>query len=345
MSMRPTDDSQSLLDVVIVNWNTGDCLRTCLRSFAAAEAGLGLGPTVVIDNASSDDSADRLPAIPGVVLIRNPTNVGFAAACNQGARVGSAPYLLFLNPDTVLLPNTLRSVLSFMEGARGAGYGICGGLLLQPDGTPGISASRFPTLANVVTGTLGLDRLVRRWVAPRHLPVDELTRSRPVDQVIGAFFLVRRSLFDRLDGFDERYFVYYEEVDFCRRAASVEAPTYLLTDAKLYHIGNVSAKESGGRALFYSLRSRTLYAGRHWSVAEVVSLVVFTLALELPARFLRATLRLDLNEAIAVVRTSVSYVSFLVQTGIRGSDSDDAARAGHTRAPAADLVETHQERQ
>jgi N-acetylglucosaminyl-diphospho-decaprenol L-rhamnosyltransferase len=345
MNIGPTDDTQSLLDVVVVNWNTGDCLRMCLRSLAAADAGLGIGPTVVVDNASSDGSADRLPANPGVVLIRNPTNVGFAAACNQGARVGSAPYLLFLNPDTVLLPDTLRSVLSFMEGAGGAGYGICGGLLLEPDGTLGISASRFPTLANVVTGTLGLHRAVRRWVAPRHLPVDELAMSRPVDQVIGAFFLVRRSLFDRLQGFDERYFVYYEEVDFCRRAASLGAPAYLLTDAKLYHIGNVSANESGGRALFYSLRSRTLYARRYWSVAAALSLVVFTLTLELPARFLRATLRLDLNEAVAVTRTFVSYVSFLVQTGIRRSDSDVAARAGHTPAPAADLVETHQEHQ
>ena len=345
MSTQPTDNTQSLLDVVIVNWNTGDCLRMCLHSLAAADAGLDLGPTVVVDNASSDGSADRLPANPKVVLIRNPTNVGFAAACNQGARVGSAPYLLFLNPDTVLLPDTLRSVLSFMEGAGGAGYGICGGLLLQPDGTLGISASRFPTLANVVTGTLGLDRAVRRWVAPRHLSVDELAVSRPVDQVIGAFFLVRRSLFDRLEGFDERYFLYYEEVDFCRRAASLGAPAYLLTEARLYHIGNVSAKKSGGRALFYSLRSRTLYAGRHWLLAETFSLVVFTLALELPARFLRATLRWDLNEAIAVVRTFVSYVFFLVQIGIRRSESDDAARAAHATAPASDLVETHQEHQ
>jgi len=344
MSIGPTDDAQCLLDVVIVNWNTGDCLNTCLRSLAAAEAGIGLSPTVVVDNASSDGSADQLPATPEVVLIRNSTNVGFAAACNQGARTGSAPYLLFLNPDTVLLPDTLRSVLSFMEGANGARYGICGGLLLRPDGSPGISASRFPTLANIVTGTLGMDRAVRRWVAPRHMPVDELTRSRPVDQVIGAFFLVRRSLFDRLEGFDEQYFVYYEEVDFCRRAAIVGVPTYLLTDAKLYHIGNVSAKESGGRALFYSLCSRTLYAGSHWSVTELLSLVVFTLALELPARFIRAALRLNLSETFAVIRTFISYVSFLVQTGIRRSGGGGAALAGHTASPAADLVETHQER-
>jgi N-acetylglucosaminyl-diphospho-decaprenol L-rhamnosyltransferase len=345
MSIRPAGDARNLLDVVIVNWNTGDCLRTCLRSLAAAGSGLRLGPTAVVDNASWDGSAAQLPASPEVVLISNPTNVGFAAACNQGARVGSAPYLLFLNPDTVLLPDTLRSVLGFMEGAEGASYGICGGLVLHPDGTPGISASRFPTLANVVTGTLRMERVVHRWVATRHLPAKELTRSRPVDQVIGAFFLVRRSLFDRLEGFDERFFLYYEEVDFCMRAASLGGPAYLLTEAKYYHIGNVSAKQSGGRALSHSLRSRTLYAGRHWSAAEVFSLVVFTLTLEIPARFLRATLRLDLAEMIAVVRAFVSYVAFLVETGMQRSRVRDAAAgASQSPAPAAEPAESQERR-
>jgi N-acetylglucosaminyl-diphospho-decaprenol L-rhamnosyltransferase len=319
MSIRRTDDAQTLLDVVIVNWNTGDCLRTCLKSLAAAAAGLRLGPTVVVDNASRDGSATQLPSPPDVVLIENSTNVGFAAACNQGACVGSAPYLLFLNPDTVLLPDTLRLALTFMDSAVGAPYGICGGLVLHPDGRPGISASRFPTLANVMTETLGLQRIVRRWVAPRHLEANELTGSCPIDQVVGAFFLVRRSVFDRLEGLDERYFLYYEEVDFCRRAASLGISAYMLIEARLYHIGNVSAKQSGGRALFYSLRSRTLYAGRHWSAAETFILVVFTLTLEMPARFLRAALRLDLREAIALVRTVGSYLVFLGQAGMRRS--------------------------
>ena len=192
--------------------------------------------------------------------------------------------MLFLNPDTVLLPDTLSSVLAFMDGPDGTPYGICGASVLQPDGTPGLSASRFPTLANVVTSTLRLERVVPRW-APRHMRAHELQTSRPVDQVIGAFFLVRRSLFDRLEGFDERYFLYYEEVDFCRRAASLGAATFFLSDAKVHHIGNVSAKRSGGRALFHSLRSRTVYATRHWPAAEVTTLVAFTLTLELPARF------------------------------------------------------------
>ena len=312
MSIGHADVTHPELDVVIVNWNTDDCLRTCLRSLEVAGAGIRLGPTVVVDNASSDGSAEHLPDLADLVLIRNSENVGFARACNQGARVGSAPYLLFLNPDTVLLPDTLRSVLAFMDGTDGRQYGICGGSIMQPDGTPGISASRFPTLVNVLASTLRLERVV--GVPPRHMDADEIAGSRPVDQVIGAFFLVRRALFDRLEGFDERYFLYYEEVDFAWRAASLGAGAFLLSEAKLHHIGNVSAKRSGGLALFHSLRSRTVYAIHHWPATAVVTLVAFTLTLELPARLLRAVLRLDRGETATVVRAFGRYLAFLLRT-------------------------------
>lgn|SRR5215217_1842902 len=331
-----TDEKPALLDIVIVNWNTGDCLSDCLRSIALAGTGLPLGPTVVVDNASRDGSAVDLPCPPEVVLISNTANVGFAAACNQGARLGSGQYLLFLNPDTVLLPDTLQQALDFMESAQGAQYGICGGLVLHPDGTPGISASRFPTLANVVTGTLGLERVVGHWIAPRHLLAAEVTTSGPVDQVIGAFFLVRRSLFDRLEGFDKRYFLYYEEVDFCARAAALGAHAFLLSDAKLHHIENVSAKQSGGRSLFHSLRSRTLYAARHWSRTELVVLVAFTLLLELQLRLLRATLRFNVEETTAVVRALASYAKFVVQTPLQSRlTTAEATATDRQLTPAA----------
>ena len=312
MSRARADHTQSQIDVVIVNWNTGECLRNCLRSLAVSAAGIRLGRAIVVDNASSDGSADNLPGLANLVLIRNDENVGFAAACNLGARLGEAPYVLFLNPDTVLSRDALRSVLAFMDGPNGTSYGICGASILQPDGTPGLSASRFPTLANVLTSTLRLERVVP-WGAPRHMSASELQTSRPVDQVIGAFFLVRRSLFDRLDGFDERYFLYYEEVDFCRRAASLGVAAFFLSEAKVHHIGNVSAKRSGGRALLHSLCSRTVYAIRHWSAAEATTLVAFTVMLELPIRLSRAVVRFNVAEAAAVCRTFGGYSAFVIR--------------------------------
>jgi N-acetylglucosaminyl-diphospho-decaprenol L-rhamnosyltransferase len=297
------------LDVVIVNWNTGEYLRSCLASLGAAASSADLGRVVVVDNASTDGSSDALPAHPPVTVLHNTANVGFAAGCNQGARLGSAPYVLFLNPDTVLAADALGAAVEFMASESGAPYGVCGGLVLGRDGSPTYSASRFPTLANVTAGVLRLDRFLAG--GSRHLRPAELHASGPVDQVIGAFFLVRRPLFERLGGFDERYFLYYEEVDFCLRARDLGWPAYFLRDARVTHVGNVSARGSGGAALYHSLRSRTLYAFRHWGRAPAWALVCLTVAVELPARMARATVTRSRPELTSTARAARSYLGFL----------------------------------
>jgi N-acetylglucosaminyl-diphospho-decaprenol L-rhamnosyltransferase len=302
------------VDVVVVNWNTGDCLRDCLAALAASSGPVRFGRVVVVDNASTDGSAD-LPLIPlPVTLVRNRSNRGFAAACNQGARLGSGGHVLLLNPDTVVRPDAVRAAVSFLNSPAGATVGICGGAVSGPDGSPGISASRFPSLGNVAAGILGLTRIAPRLAPVRHLPPAALGASAEVDQVIGAFFLVRRSLWDRLGGLDERYFIYYEEVDFCLRARRLGFRAYFLADAQLVHLANVSAKGSAGLALYHSLRSRTLYAFRHWTTPSALALVALTVAVELPVRLTRATVRGG-PEARAVRWAAAAYLAFLARPG------------------------------
>ena len=160
------------IDVVIVNWNTGPHLRRCLESLAGS-CGVGLGRVVVVDNASTDGSADDLPRELPLVTVRNDTNRGFAAGCNQGAAHGESELLLFLNPDTVVRPDALREAVAALSGDAAARRGICGGSVVRPDGTPALSASRFPTLRNVVADVLRLPRLVdgssHRHLGPREL--------------------------------------------------------------------------------------------------------------------------------------------------------------------------------
>lgn len=277
-----------VIDVVIVNWNTGSCLRDCLASVRGS-AGVELGSVVVVDNDSRDGSVDDLPDDLPLTVVRNLRNVGFAVACNQGAELGTSELVLFLNPDTIVGSDTLAVAAAAMTGDRG----ICGASVVRPDGSPTIAASRFPTLANVVAGVLHLPG------PRRHLPASELTSSREVDQVIGAFFLVRRSLFEKLGGFDERYFLYYEEVDLARRAREAGWSSYLVSDASLVHLENVSAKQSGGLALFHSLRSRTLYAREHWPRWQARALVAFTVLVELPLRLVRGPHRGEVRRAAA----------------------------------------------
>ena len=281
------------IHVVIVNWNTGDYLRQCLESIVLARRDdVKLARVTVIDNASSDGSAADLDGLDlPLEVVHNSRNIGFAAACNQGAEGSAADYLLFLNPDTRLFPDTLAVVTAFMDSEQAAQVGICGGQVLDPDGGPAISCARFPTLRVLFGKMTGLDRVVPGLFPSHHLTPAETRQSRPVDQVIGAFFLVRRELFTALGGFDTRYFIYYEEVDFALRALRRGFRSYFLKQARILHAGSVSAEQSLDLRLYHSLRSKLIYARRHWPRWQAILLGVLILGVELPARLTVAVLR------------------------------------------------------
>ncbi|MDH6108526.1 N-acetylglucosaminyl-diphospho-decaprenol L-rhamnosyltransferase [Kitasatospora sp. MAP12-15] len=303
------------VDVVIVNWNTGPALRACLRSIERTDRSvLEVGAVVVVDNASRDRSADRLePSALPLSIVRNRENRGFAAGCNQGAAHRTGDYLLFLNPDTELYPDTLRTVGEFLSTPAAADVGILGGRILDARGRPGISCSRFPTLPILFGKMTGLDRMLPTVFPPHHLGPAETRRSGPVDQVIGAFYLVRRPLFEQLGGFDQRYFLYYEEVDLALRARQCGWRSYYLGEARIYHAGNTSTDQVRGRRLSYSLRSRTLYSRRHWSRGQAGLLVVLTFAVELPARLARAVLHGSRAELRETVDGLAGYLRWLLR--------------------------------
>jgi N-acetylglucosaminyl-diphospho-decaprenol L-rhamnosyltransferase len=274
--------SVTSLDVVCVNWNSGGHLAECLASLArAGREGFSLNRVVVVDNASSDGSAASLdyPSLP-LKVIANPTNRGFATACNQGARGSASEYVLFLNPDTLLEAESLAQPLAFLEGEDGQGVGICGIRLTDRQGVVARSCARFPTPGQFLAASAGLDRLfptlfrghvMRDW---NHLD------SRPVDHVIGAFYLVRRALFESLGGFDERYFVYLEDLDFSLRARQAGWRTFYLTESQAYHKGGGSSEQVKAERLLYLLRSRLRYAARHFSWGGATAVALGTLVLE-----------------------------------------------------------------
>ncbi|MCC6992463.1 MAG: glycosyltransferase family 2 protein [Acidobacteria bacterium] len=277
------------LDIVIVNWNTGDALRACLQSIAEGAAGVTLARVVVVDNASTDDSMTRASAVRlPLTVVGNDANRGFGAACNQGARGSAADYLLFLNPDTLLEPDTLARTLAFLESPAQADVGICGIRLLGDDGLPSTSAARFPSPRIIFGEATGLGRVVP-GLFPRHLlTADDCATTRDVDQVIGAYFVIRRALFDALAGFDERFFVYFEEVDLSLRARLAGYRSVFFADASAYHAGGLSSDQVKAARLFYTLRGRLLYAWKHFPVVERWLVMAITLGVEWPARTLLA---------------------------------------------------------
>jgi N-acetylglucosaminyl-diphospho-decaprenol L-rhamnosyltransferase len=289
--------------VVVVNWNTGGYLRECLESVVlAAREGVAPAKVTIVDNASRDRSAEGLDGLPlPLEVVRNPTNVGFAAACNQGAAGTTADYLLFLNPDTRLFPDTLETVTRFMESERAAGVGICGVQIVDREGRPVISCARFPTPRVLIGKMTGLDAVLPRFFPGHHLTVAETAASGYVDQVIGAFTFVRAELFRRLGGFDDRYFMYFEDVDFALRARRHGARSYFLGDARAFHAENVSSDQIRGRRLYYSLRSRITFTYRHWPRWQAIAVALLTLTVEFAARIVSAVLHASWRDLAATV--------------------------------------------
>lgn len=269
----------SRLAIIIVNWNSGTQLRDCLASLARARSlratELALIRVIVVDNASTDGSAQNLDAgETPLELILNTENRGFGAACNQGARAaGDCDALLFLNPDTLLYEHSLDLPMARLTASDR--IGIVGIQLIDESGEVARSCARFPAASQVLAHALALDRLVPRW--GQAMREWDHRSTRTVDQVIGAFFLIRRPLFEALGGFDERFFVYYEEVDLARRARQAGWSSLYLAEAQAFHRGGGTSGQALGRRLFYVLRSRLAYFAKHgsWLDRTVVGLTTW----------------------------------------------------------------------
>jgi hypothetical protein len=286
--------SMPKLDIVIVNWNAGGYLQRCLASLAGAAAldpGL-IGSVVVVDNASTDGSLAGIGTVPSlpIKVIQNEENRGFGAACNQGASIGSADYILFLNPDAAVSNASLANTVAFLADPIHADVGICGVRLTDDNGETSRSCSRFPSLRVYLTDALGLDRFFPKRFLPQAMVEWPHDATRVVDQIMGAYFCIRRSLFTQLQGFDERFFVYSEEVDLSYRSYKSGYSSVFLADVAAYHKGGGSSCNVKAKRLFYCLRSRMLYSYKHFNLTSAIIFSVATLCLEPICRLVYASL-------------------------------------------------------
>lgn len=280
------------ISIVIINWNAGNQLAQAVASIAQYHREL-VSSVVIVDNASTDDSLDRVERLQGLpfrpLIIRNSENCGFGKACNLGAQQVKSEYFLFLNPDATLYADTLPKALAFMQDPANAKVGICGVQLLDEAGHVSRSCACFPSAVGFVAHAVGLDRVFPRL---GHFMADwDHAQTRKVDHVIGAFFLVRRALFEALHGFDERFFVYLEDLDFSYRACQSGCSSVFLADVQAFHAGGGTSNQVKARRLFYSLRSRLLYAFKHFSWMGAFAVLLATLLVEPLSRSALALLR------------------------------------------------------
>ena len=296
------------LRIVTVNWNAGTLLRDCVASVPAAlTGGVTLERMVVVDNASHDGSADGLdgeaPGLPLTVL-RNTGNRGFAAACNQGAAGSDADVLLFLNPDTRLSAASLAPALAYLEEPANARVGALGIRLIDETGHTQRCCARAPTPARLVAQSVGLDRAFPGLFPPHFMTEWDHADTRPVDQAMGAFLMIRRALFEELGGFDERFFVYFDDVDLCLRVRQAGWDVVHVAGASAYHRGGGTTDRVRDIRLFYGLRSRLLFVAKHHGLPAVAAVALATLLLEPLTRLGHAILRRRPDDAVEVLRGS-----------------------------------------
>lgn len=294
------------ISVIIVNWNSGKHLSESVHSIVHYCGDL-VAKIIVVDNGSTDGSLEKVDGLLGVVVIRTGKNLGFAAACNLGAAEAHSPYLLFLNPDTRLESNSLSVPLTFMERVENAGVGICGIQLVDEQDDVSRSCARFPTLGRFLASTLGVDRLPGFRKAGIHMRDWDHLSTRQVDHVIGAFFLIRKAVFEVCEGFDQRFFVYLEDLDFSRRAKFAGWDSWYLTETQAFHAGGGTSRQVKAKRLFYSLSSRLLYGFKHFPSWQAWILVLSTCLIE---PFSRAVFCL-LGRDFAGIRNTASAYKLL----------------------------------
>ena len=260
--------SAPVMSVIIANWNTRSILRDCLASVARHLASIE-HEVIVIDNASADGSPDMVATeFPAVRLVRNAENRGFGRANNQGMRLARGDWLLLLNSDTELVDDSVADLWRRVRDEPGLGVAHC--RLVYPDGRLQHSTYRFPSLRRAVLEDLGLYKLLGARRAGELLLGGywDHDEERDVDAVAGAFMLLPRTVFEQTGGFDERLFLYGEDIEWCHRIRASGRRVRFYPHASVVHLGHASTELRMGdeRVALCLRRERDLYVGQRGRV-------------------------------------------------------------------------------
>ena len=262
------------LAVVVVNYNAGEYLRRCMASIHASTGDVDV-EVIVVDNASSDGSADTaLAEHPDIRLIRNDRNAGFAAAANQGIEGAAAPFVLLLNPDAEILSGTLSGLVKVARERPRAG--AIGALVRNPDRSIQPSARRVPRLGEAL-GHAFLGPLIPDNPFTRSYTMAGWDRSseRAVEWVAGSAMLLRREAIDEVGAFDEGYFMYVEDVDLCTRLRAAGWRVLFSPELEVIHKIGVSTRGQRGRMAFEHSRSIYRYFEKFRARGPAILLLPF----------------------------------------------------------------------
>ena len=238
-----------LLSIIIVNFNTKDLLKKCLESIKLSFN----YEIIVVDNDSTDGSVQAINSLKfkNLKIIVNKNNLGFAKAVNQGIKIARGEKILLLNSDIVAKPDSINKLFEFAENHPQ--IGIVGGCLLNPDGSIQGSCFHLPTLLKVMK---------EFWfkgpsVLSKYAPLGD--KPVEVEAVVGAVFLIPKKIVEKIGLLDERYFMYFEDLDYCRRVGQSGFKIYYLPTAEFIHAHGSSGKDMPGKTHQWLVESSKIY--------------------------------------------------------------------------------------
>jgi GT2 family glycosyltransferase len=258
-----------VLSVIVVSYNTKKLLKQCLDSVFKYTKSINF-EVVVIDNASHDGSPAMVEkSFPQVKLIKSKKNLGFAAANNRGIKKARGRYILLLNSDIILRENSIKKMIGWMEKKKKVGISSC--QLVHDDGSLQRTGGYFPDLLRIFNWMFFIDDLpfIKELIKPFHphepqtgwLSSQYFQKQHFQDWVTGAFFLIRKEVVEQIDGLDEKFFMYVEELEFCYRAKKAGWRIAYVPLTKVVHLERKSGSQAG--ALLGEYRGLIYFYQKH----------------------------------------------------------------------------------
>jgi hypothetical protein len=257
--------------IVIVNFNTRDLLRACLQRVSREAP----DEVIVVDNASMDGSAEMVRAeFRSVILLESGTNLGYGASANLAIASCVSPYILLLNSDALLHPGAVGALSAYLE--REPHVAIVGPRLLDSDGKLQKSCFPFPTPLDIFLDVSNLSKLIGLipWMRDSYLRTWSHRQARAVPWIRGAALALRRTALEQVGGFDESFFMYYEEVDLCFRVARKGWQVHYTPVAEVTHLGGASTQQLRAEMTVQFYASLAKFYRRHYSKFRMGELFV-----------------------------------------------------------------------
>ncbi|HEX5415641.1 MAG TPA: glycosyltransferase family 2 protein [Chloroflexota bacterium] len=271
--------AQASVCVIIVSYRVRELLRQCLTSLRVPENAVDIAEVIVVDNGSGDGTVEMIrEQFPEVSLIENPANPGFGAANNLAIKAAGRDYILFLNPDTVVASGAPRRLREHLT--ENTDTGVVGPRLRFPDGQTQSTRRRFPTILTALLESTVAERWRPNSRTVRRYRMDDRGDDcvQDADWLVGACLMTRKAVIDEVGGFDERFFMYSEELDWCRRVrAAGWRVTYLPAAEVIHYEGKSSEQNLARRAVIFN-ESKCRYFEKYYGRRVGLALRLYLLA-------------------------------------------------------------------